>query len=90
MTLLHKETQKELKNALNGLKNADVRYLSDAIRYPSIYAIEKQIEMDLLPPTKSTFTYKGICPVCDNRILLSEQYCSKCGQKLGKVKKGAK
>ena len=53
-------------------------------------ATEKQIEMDCLPPIESSFTYKGICPVCDNRILLSEQYCSKCGQKLGNVKKDVK
>ena len=34
--------QKAYENALNGLKNADVK-IDDAIRYPSIKAIEKQI-----------------------------------------------
>lgn len=50
-------------------------------------ALEKQIEMELLPPKESTFTYKGICPVCGNRILLAENYCSQCGQKVGVLQK---
>ncbi len=50
--------------------------------------LDKQIEMELLPPTE--FIYKGICPVCGNRILLSEKYCSKCGQKVGKYDKNRK
>ena len=46
-------------------------------------AIEKQDEMQVKPANATTFPYKGICPVCGNRILLSENYCSKCGQKMG-------
>lgn len=47
-------------------------------------AVEKSQEMKLRPPTVGTFDYKGVCPVCGNYILLSENYCSKCGQKVGR------
>ena len=46
-------------------------------------AVEKSQEIQLLPPRTSTFTYKGICPVCGEEILISEKYCSQCGQKVG-------
>lgn len=48
-------------------------------------AIAKAQAMELKPPEKETFVYKGICPVCGNRILLVEKYCSQCGQKVEKV-----
>lgn len=47
-------------------------------------AVEKSQEMKLKPPIAGTFEYKGICPVCGNKILLSENYCSQCGQKVRK------
>lgn len=47
-------------------------------------AVEKSQEMKLNPPIAGTFEYKGICPVCGNKILLSENYCSQCGQKVRK------
>lgn len=47
-------------------------------------AAEKSQEMKLKPPIAGTFEYKGICPVCGNKILLSENYCSQCGQKVRK------
>ena len=49
----------------------------------AIEALKSKEEMQLLPPRTSTFTYKGICPVCGNEILISEKYCSQCGQKVG-------
>lgn len=52
----------------------------------AIEALKSKKEMQLLPPKTSTFTYKGTCPVCGNHILLSEKYCSQCGQKLGGVR----
>ena len=66
-----------------------VNFLKELQQYRKVGTVEecremlkKQIEMDLLPPTKSTFTYRGDCPECSNRILLVEKYCSQCGQKL--------
>lgn len=47
-------------------------------------AVEKSQEMKLKPPIAGTFEYKGICPVCRNKILISENYCSQCGQKVGR------
>lgn len=47
-------------------------------------AIAKAQAMELKPPKKETFVYKGICPICGNRILLVEKYCSQCGQKVEK------
>ena len=72
------------KNALNGLKNADIR-IDDEIRFPSISAIEKQI------PMKPEFYGKryggdaigGKCPVCGRGVNSKDyNYCHWCGQKM--------
>ena len=72
------------------LDNAVIAFLEELQQYRTIgtvqqckEAVTKTEEMQLLPPRTSTFTYKGICPVCENEILISEKYCSQCGQKVG-------
>jgi len=67
-----------------------VKALKEIQQYRAIGTVQqckeanaKSQEMQLLPPRTSTFTYKGICPVCGNEILISEKYCSQCGQKVG-------
>lgn len=44
-------------------------------------AVSRAQEIELMD-TKGG-NYKGICPVCNNHILGSENYCAWCGQKVG-------
>ena len=79
--------QRVYENALNGLKNADVK-IDDAIRYPAIKAIEKQIPKKIaihnIPKTSWTKAItRYTCPSCDRAIGFNGlNYCSYCGQKL--------
>ena len=77
--------QEQYINALNGLKNADIK-IDDEIRYPSIKALEKQIAKKPIWIERS-FTKFQICPSCSNaehykRVWKQEKYCVDCGQKL--------
>ena len=71
--------QEQYINALNGLKNADIK-IDDEIRYPSIKAIEKQVAKKVI----SVKPYGHNCECghyFDNRAWHS-RYCGYCGQKL--------
>ena len=86
--------QEKYINALNGLKNADIK-IDDEIRYPSIKALEKQIAKE---PQKQTYKllledgWEYACPSCKCAVgankkdtlglTQDEEYCSCCGQKL--------
>lgn len=73
--------QRVYENALNGLKNADVK-IDDEIRNPAIKAIKKQI------PRKVEVNYNSFpcdwrCPNgCTNYDGYQTEYCPKCGQRL--------
>lgn len=93
---VHKTTVEVCKKLIDedycsALDNAVIAFLKELQQYRAIEtvqqckeAVAKSQELQLLPPKTSTFTYKGICPVCRNKILISENYCSQCGQKVGR------
>jgi hypothetical protein len=80
--------QEKYINALNGLKNADIK-IDDEIRYPSIKALEKQIAKKPYLDQKGLLDVKmWHCPVCKKEVIsdwnrdLAIDYCCTCGQKL--------
>ena len=77
----------EIQEAINVMeKYTDISMSKTVIEAHNmaIKALKSKEEMKLLPPIVSSFTYKGICPVCKKQILIAEKYCSQCGQKVGK------
>lgn len=72
--------QEKYINALNGLKNADIK-IDDEIRHPSIKALEKQIPKKPIWQ-KSDFINRLHCPKCDGIVGVKQPYCDNCGQKL--------
>ena len=83
--------QEQYINALNGLKNADIK-IDDEIRYPSIKALEKQIAKK--PNIEGDGYADGhlvydtwICPNCEKDYEIDYDdydYCPNCGQKIDK------
>ena len=73
--------QEQYINALNGLKNADIK-IDDEIRYPSIKALEKQIPKKV----KEIHVDEYYCPSCGsenncNDRIVGHKYCPNCGQR---------
>ena len=74
--------QEKYINALNGLKNADIK-IDDEICYPSIKALEKQIAKKPSEPQGVWLNKR--CPSCMRTIARSHEgknYCFDCGQRL--------
>ena len=72
-----------LKLALKALEEVQKYRAIGTVKECKI-AVNKGQKMKLNPIKAGTFDYKGACPICDNRILLVENYCSQCGQRVAK------